>query len=262
ALTDATVRQIKMYAGGKKDVTELSHVNVTVDDLKNGETGKLTIASDIRVENNPPANVGTNGTLDTKSNGNFSLALSPDLKPSSIQGKARLEVSAAVDSYAELNTLAADVDCDVTPAEVKQVALRFSKANAKLGELHVNGPFDIEKTEGKLTVQLLSLDKQLLNILGAKSGLDFGPTTINSTNQIELAKGGSAITASGLLNISTLQVTRQKEVTPVLDLVARYDVSVDRGASNATLRELTINGTQKGGPLLNAALTSPMTLNW
>src|SRR6185436_2963950 len=32
ALTDATVRQIKNYPNGKRDVTELSHINLTADD--------------------------------------------------------------------------------------------------------------------------------------------------------------------------------------------------------------------------------------
>src|ERR1041385_454070 len=200
SLADATLRQIKLYAGGRKDVTEISHLNITADDLKNGQTGKLTVASDVRVDQNPPA-PGTNGTLQAKVNGNFTIALSPDLKPSSVQGSMRFQVAAADGALAELNTFAADLDCDITPVEVKQVALHFSKANAKLGEVRVNGPFDAEKMEGKLTVQLLSLDKQVLNIAGAKRGLDFGSTIINCTNQIELAKGGSAITASGQLSI-------------------------------------------------------------
>src|SRR5664279_5684703 len=41
ALTDATIRNVKNYANGSRDVCELSHVNVTLDDLKNGQTGKL-----------------------------------------------------------------------------------------------------------------------------------------------------------------------------------------------------------------------------
>src|SRR5690242_12050450 len=41
ALTDATIRNVKIYPGGNKDVTELSHVNVDLNDLKNGQSGKL-----------------------------------------------------------------------------------------------------------------------------------------------------------------------------------------------------------------------------
>src|SRR5208282_5410691 len=47
ALTDATIRQVKNYTNGAQDVLELSHVNFTLDDLKNGQTGKLALGADI-----------------------------------------------------------------------------------------------------------------------------------------------------------------------------------------------------------------------
>ena len=145
---------------------------------------------------------------------------------------------------------------------MKQVALRFSKGNNRLGEVLASGPFDMEKTEGKLTVQLLSIDKQILNVAGAASGLDFGPTMINSTNQIELTKGGAMLTAMGRLVVDKLQVTRAKDTTPNLDFVAQYNVTVDRAASNAVLRELTLNGDENGKQLLHGELTSPMSFSW
>src|SRR6266699_5150922 len=52
ALTDATIRQVKLYKNGNRDTTELSHVNVTADNLKNGQTGKLALDADVKVENN------------------------------------------------------------------------------------------------------------------------------------------------------------------------------------------------------------------
>ena len=43
ALTGGTIRKVKLYANGNRDVTELSNVNVTLDDLKNGQAGKLGV---------------------------------------------------------------------------------------------------------------------------------------------------------------------------------------------------------------------------
>jgi uncharacterized protein involved in outer membrane biogenesis len=128
ALTDGTVRQIKLYKGNNRDMTELSHVNVSLDNLQNGQTAKLALAADIKMDNNPPA-PGTNGTLQAKLNGNLSLALSADLKPSSIQGNTRLDVTRAEGSLAQAASLSAILDCDVTPSDIKQVALRFQRAN-------------------------------------------------------------------------------------------------------------------------------------
>ena len=58
------------------------------------------------------------------------------------------------------------------------------------------------------------------------------------------------------------QVTRTNQTTPTLDLIARYDVTVDTSAKSATLRQFTVNGIQKGNALLKAELTSPMIVAW
>src|SRR5437764_8163250 len=108
----------------------------------------------------------------------------------------------------------------------------------------------MDKTEGKLKVQALGIDKQVHNLAGAASGVDFGTTTLNSTNEIQLEKGGKQITAAGQVTIGKLQLTRAKQTTPTLDLVARYNLSVYSAAKTALLRELTLNGTEKGNQLL------------
>jgi uncharacterized protein involved in outer membrane biogenesis len=261
SLTDGTLRQLKLYGGNRQDVAELSHINVTLSDLKNGQTGKLTLASDIKVENNPPP-PGTKGVLNAKLDGNFSLALAADLKPASIQGSTRLSVTKADGAFAQMAAFGATFDCNVTPTEIKQVALRFQHGDTKLGALQVAGPFDMEKTEGRLTAELLTVDKNLLNLTGAGSGVDFGPTTVGSSNLIQLAKGGSNISVAGQFNINQLQLTRTNQTTPRLDLSANYDVNVDRAASTLMLRALAIKGLEKGNPFLNGGLSSPMTISW
>jgi Uncharacterized protein involved in outer membrane biogenesis len=260
-LNDATVRQIRIYKNGNRDVTELSHVNITLDDLKNGQTGKMALSGDVKIDSNPPA-PQTNGVLEAKVKGNFSFALGADLKPASVQGNSHLEVTRAAGGLAELGSLASDFDCDVTPTEIKQVALHFAKGVTRLGEVRVNGPFDMNKVEGKLAVQVLSIDKQVLNLAGAASGIDFGSTTLNSTNEITLTKSGTEITAVGQVAIGKLQLTRAKQTTPTLDLVARYNATVYQSAKTALLREFTLNGTQKGNQLLKGELANPMTFAW
>jgi uncharacterized protein involved in outer membrane biogenesis len=261
ALTDATVRQVKLYKGTNRDVTEFSHINVTVDNLQNGQSAKLSLAADVKMDNNPPA-PGPSGSMEAKINGSFTLALTSDLKPASIQGNTRFEVARATGALAQATALSANFDCDITPTDIKQVALRFQKADTRLGELNVTGPFNLEKTEGRITVQVLNIDKNLLNIAGGGSGVDFGPTTISSTNTIQLANAGNSITASGQFNLHQFQLTRTNQTTPPLELAASYDVSVDRAASSALVRALTMNGTLKGNQLLHGELSSPMTIAW
>jgi uncharacterized protein involved in outer membrane biogenesis len=253
ALTDATIRQVKNNANGTRDVVELSHVNFTLDDLKNGQTGKLVLGADISIQQ-------TNVTLQAKLAGSFSLALTTDLKPASVKGSARLDVTKAEGALADAVALGAELNVEVTPSDLKEVALRFQKGNANLGELRVSGPFDMQKLEGRLSIVLAGIDKQLLNVVGAKLGMDFGGTTISSTNEVELAKGGSVITAKGQFDVSSFQLTRMNQTTPRLDLRNQYDVTVDRAQGVATLRTLAVSGTQNGKTLLKAELTSPMQI--
>jgi hypothetical protein len=261
ALTDATVRKVKLYAGNQRDVIEVSHINVTLDDLKNGQAGKLALGADISIQNNPPA-PGVAGGLQAKLTGSFSLALTPDLKPGSIQGSTRLEVTRAEGALSQLAALAAIFDCEVTPTSVKQVALRFQQGSVRLGELRVSGPFDMEKVEGRLAVEILNIDRQVLNLAGAKRGIDFGPTTINSTNEVQISKAGAVVGLAGRFNLNQLQVTITNLTTPPLDVSAEYNLTVDTSASNLVLRAFTLAGAQRGTPFLRGELTSPMNVSW
>ena len=255
ALTDATFRRMKSDRNGTRDLAELSCVNVTLDDVRNGQTGKLGLAAEIRVEN-------TNGLLQAKLGGKYTFFLAADLNPGLIKGGTRLDVTRAEGVLADMAAFGAELDVEVTPTDIKGVALRFKKGDLRLGELHVSGPFDTKKLEGRLSIELVDIDKQLLNLVGATSGMDFGGTTISSTNQIELAKAGATITASGQLAVSKFQLTRANQTTPQLDLRADYNVSVDRGQSAAVLRGLTLTATQNGAALLKAELANPMQIGW
>ena len=255
ALTEATIRQVKNHANGTRDVAELSHVNITLDDLKNGQTGKLALGADISMTT-------TNATLQAKLAGNFTLALTADLKPAAIKGSTRLDVAKAEGALADVAGFGTELSVEVTPTDLKGVVLRFQKGNAPLGELSVSGPFDMQKLEGRLSIVLAGIDKQLLNLAGAKNGMDFGGTTISSTNVIELAKGGSVITAKGEFAARNFQLTRLNQTTPRLDLRKQYDITVDRAQSTATLASLTVTGTQNGKTFLKGELTSPMQISW
>ena len=253
ALTDATIRRVKNYANGQREVAEVSHVNVTLEDLKNGQTGKLALGADISVQQ-------TNATLQARLAGNFTLALAADLMPAPIKGSMRLDVTKAEGVLAEAAGFGSELNVEVTPTDIKEVALRFQKGSVSLGELRVSGPFDMQKLEGRLSIVLAGIDKKLLNLAGARNGMDFGGTMISSTNQIELAKGGSLITAKGQFDLINFQLTRTNQTTPRLDLREAYDVTVDRSQSMATLRSLTLTGAQNGNTFLNGGLTSPMQI--
>jgi hypothetical protein len=258
-ISNATILSIDNHSNGTRDLVELTNVAVTLTGLKNGESGKLTLSAILRDENNPPA-PAMYGLLQAKVDGSFNFSFTPDLKPNTILGDAHLEISQAAGSFNDFAKLLGTLHCDLSPTEIKDVSLNFEKDGVHLGELRASGPFDSAKSEGKLNVELLAVDKKVLNLLGAKSGFDFGSTTITLTNQVELAKG--AIAAIGELSASKFQLSRTNLSTPAIDLRADYNVAVDNTAKSMLLKTLNVSGTQDGKQLLKGELTSPMTLAW
>lgn len=261
ALNNATVRLVKKYNGGGRDVTEMTGLNFTVTNLKNGQAGKIELAAALAMEKAMQTNAAA-GALRGKLAGGFDFALTPDLKFATASGNTTFTVEQATGPLADLNGLAAKFDCELTPTELKQLALHLAKADAVLGEIRAHGPFDTAKSEGKIRLEVLGIDKQALNLIGAASGMDFGGTSINSTNDIEFSQGGHLISVAGRMDMAHFQITRQGRSSPTLDLHGDYEVTVDQSASTANVKTLNLTGTQNSQPLLQGGLSSPMTIAW
>jgi len=260
-LSNATIRQTKKVKGGGSDVTELTGVNVTASDIRNGQAGKLDLSAAVALAK-APQGTSPSASLAAKLSGGFTFALAQDLMLTSLKGDMTLTVEKAAGDFAELAALTAKLDAEASPTEVRQLAVRFMKSGTPLGELRISGPFAAAKLEGKLKVELAGVDKKLLNTFGAARGLDFGTTTVGTTGNLELAKAGAQIAAAGRLDLAKFQVTREGQTTPTLDLSCDYSVLVDSAAKSALLKSLNLAGTQNQRVLLEASLTAPMTIAW
>ncbi len=259
ALKNATIRLVKKYPNGDQDETEVTGLNFTVTDLKNGKPGEIALSAAIALRKAVSTN-SMGGSLQAGLNGGFDFVLTPDLKPASVKGNISFNVSKASGLMADLNTFATTFNCDLTATNLNDLALRFTKAGTALAQIRINGPFDTARTEGKLKLEISGIDKQVLNLAGASSGMDFGTTTINSTNDIELSKGGKMISLAGRFDLARLQVKQQEKTSPTLDLHSDYAVTVDQTAQSAILKTLNLTGTQDSRALLQVALSSPMTI--
>lgn len=261
ALHNATVRLTKHHATGAPDVVEVNGLNFSVRDLQNGKPGKLELAANLAVDQAEQAAVMA-GSCRAKLGGGFAFELTPDLKPAAVKGDVTFTVEQATGALADLATLAARLDCEATPMEVKQVALRFTKAGEVLGEVRVVGPFDAAKGEGKLKLEVLSLDRRVLNLAGAARGIDFGSSLINFTTELEVARGGRELSVGGRLNIANFQVTQAGQTSPTLDLRCDYAVTIDQTGEFALLKFLSLSGTQNSQVFLQSELPSPLTIAW
>ncbi|MDQ6631554.1 MAG: hypothetical protein M3Y82_07325 [Verrucomicrobiota bacterium] len=259
SLKNATFQQIKNLSDGTKEIIEISHFNLNLDQLKNGQAGKLEVTSDIRLENaakNQPS------ILQAGLAGKFNFTLAENLLPKNAQGNATIAVKNATGNYGEFAGLQIALNCDLSPTEIKQLALQFLQKGKSLGEMRVAGPFDAAKKEGRLKIEVISIDRQVLNLFGASKGIDFGATKINSSSELELSRNGQLMALNGGVNIDSFSITKTNQTTPKLDLKVGYDLSVDQTTKSALIKTFTLDGTQNKIALLQGALAKPMKLDW
>ena len=261
ALNNATVRLVKNYANGAKDITEVTGLNFTVSDLKNGQSGKVELAAALAVQKAAQTNAAA-AALSAKLTGAYDFTLTADLKPALVKGGTAFTVNQATGALTDLNTFAATFNCELTPTEVKELSLRFTKADVMLAHIGVNGPFDAAKSEGKLKLIISGINREVLNLAGAAKGMDFGTTTFDCNNEIELSNGGKMISLAGRFDLARLQVKQKAQISPTLDLQGDYAVKVDQAASSVLLQTLKLTGSQDSRAFLMVGLSSPMTVGW
>ncbi len=260
-LNNATVRLTKKHLSGAPDVVEVSGLNFKLQDLKNGQPGKLELSLNAAVEKTTQPSVGASA-LKGRLGGQFTFNLAADLKPTEVKGGLSFAVENATGAWADLKALTARLDCDTTPTEIRQVAVRFSKAEVALGEVRVSGPLDVAKQEGKLKLEVLALDRRVLNLAGAASGIDFGTTTVNASADLELLRGGGVIAVAGRLEAAQLQLVQQGRTSPTLDVRCDFAATIDSAAKTAEVRFLNLAGAQNARPFLQSELPRSLTLTW
>jgi hypothetical protein len=260
-LTNVTVRRVQLRADCGKNMLQIQPVNLQARDLKNNATGKYSFDAVALLDqpagtNTPPARLAA--TL----RGNISLGLDAALNPAAIQSQVVVESKQAQGALADLAGMAITLDADVLPAQIKQMNLMLQRGNDQLSRIHLSGPFDLSKREGKLTLEMNSLSPHLAQFAGALLGKNFGQTVLSSTNEIEIAKSGGIISVFGETHAKDFQIVNQAGTTPRLALDATYSVAVDQTRESAVIGAFQIQAAQSGRKLLTAGLTSPMTVTW
>lgn len=258
-LTNAAFHYTALLSNGTKDTITISNFNLSVADVRNGATGRLGVSADVFVNKNFPAPGGP-ASLEARIRGGYDFTLASDLKPTAIKGGIQLEIPRASGVLAQAANMAVGLDCDLTPALIRQIGLQFKQGSTPLGHLSVSGPFNPETLEGKLNLEIAGIDKRLLNLIVVGTGLDFGNTTLRSTNEITLAKSAGRITVAGGIDIGELQVNRPGQALPALGLKTGYAFAFDRASNRVDIASFALQGEQKGKTLLRAGLASPMTV--
>ena len=263
SIKEGTVRTIAKAKDGSVKTVELAHLNLSVDRFENGQSGKLSVGTNLRLDNQVPAgNPGTNDLLTGQLDGNFDFKAAPNLLPQSVNGNAVLALANGQGAYADLTGLTAQLQADMTPSEIRQLTLRFDRTGQSLGRIQASGPLDLVKTEGRVKLEVQSIDRQVLNLVGASRGWDFADSKINATNFLDLAQAGKFIGAKGHLSGRDVSVRQPGQSMPPMNIEADYEVSLDLEKQAAVVKSLALTGQQRGKDFLRGSLDRPMTLTW
>lgn len=258
ALKNGAVRISEKTAAGAQSQTGLSNLNVTIDQIANNQNSTLKIASDLLVDQRAPA-PGTNQLLAAKIDGTYTFTLNPtNFVPTTLAGQTGIQISRAEGGFADAAGVVVGLVADVTPTQVKELALRLEKGGRTLGQIRASGPLDTAKLEGTLTVEVSSLDRNALNL----SGMDFAESTINSTNTVDLRRQATLIAITGRLVGQKLGVVREGKGTPPVDLDFDYRVSANLENKSATLEKILLSARHKNAEFLNASVDRPLNLSW
>ncbi len=263
AIKNGTIDIIQKTTGPTNHI-ELRNLDVQITRVQNGQSGKVTLGSDFQMRRfYPPGPTNQpNDVLAGKLSGAFDFALDPQLSPSSVNGKTELAFSQTAGAYKDFANYSGLLEIKLTPTEIQQLALSLQQGGQNLGRILINGPFDPAKMEGKLNVAVQSIDRHLLNLVGATHGWDFSDSQLNSSNVVQIGKKGKQVAVAGQLIGRQVSVKQTAQTTPVLDLDLNYDVDVNLEDKTAQLRQLRLAAKQNQADLLLASLDQPMGLSW
>lgn len=254
-LRNGSARLTRKLAGGGTEVTEVTGLNLSVDQVGNGLTSKLTLALDAAVQK-------AADQLAAKTAGELSVGLDAKLVPVAVSGSLKTSIGTTAGAFKDFSGFELALATEVTATELKQLRLGFSQRGQALGEVSLSGPYDIAKREARITYAISGIDKRVLGIAGAASGLGFGDTAVAASGRVDLAQFGQLFASYGKVTVDKFSLANTNGVTPVLDLALDYRFSVNLNDQTALAEKVDIGVRQGGRELARGTLDRPMNVAW
>ncbi|MBL9138653.1 MAG: AsmA family protein, partial [Verrucomicrobiales bacterium] len=260
-IANAKVSYESTAADGTVTRLDVEGANFNLKDLKNGGTGSADTAASVKFTQGPTSGPPTNA-IDAKISGRFGLSLTTDLAPSTVSGNAELKAGAGRGAFKEFEGFGATLTAELTPEELKNLAVQFQRQGAAFGSMSASGPLNLAKKEGRLQINIAAIDRNVLNLVGAPMNLDFVTTRFDSTNSVQIADGGQRFSIAGSVTGRQVSVKQGELTVPALDLRKAYDLVVDMAKQTATVNAYELKGTQGGREILDGAITRPISVSW
>jgi hypothetical protein len=263
-LSQAAFKYVKNQKDGSRTTLSVEGLNLNIDQVRNAQPGKLDLNATVQWNVVPsPRGVQTNAqSMTVNISANFAYELNAVLQPSSGRGSLQAGLRQAVGPLASWSNLDATLECDLTPTEVRQTALTIRKSGQELGRLRFGGPLRLAAGEADLKAEVSGINQQLLNLIGAARGWDFGTATLGAAATLRLTDGGKVLNSTGQLKLDHFSVHQTNLTTPVLDLSGAYQVDVNLTNQSARLERLELLARQNNQDLLQTRLDQAMVLSW
>ncbi len=259
AVKDGSLRYQAEAADGSKMLADVTGLQVTVDQLVNGETTRFAISADARADQTANA---ASSRVGGRLEGSLDIGLGANLMPGTAKGGIGLKLSEATGAFAAVSGIGLMLDTELTAQDLKVLALRFTKGNEELGRVSLNGAMDLDKNEARLSYDVRGIDRRVLALVGAASGLDLGDTGLTATGRVDVLKSGNEVASNGRIAVNRFSMGVPGGRTPVVDVSTDYRVLVNQVEKSALVERLEILGTQGGRELVKGGLDRPMRLSW
>ena len=262
-VTNGTLRLSRLAADGGSQVSEINALALGLENVGNDQQGRVRISAGL----SHTATAGTGltngqGRLQGALTGDFTARLDRRLRPSLARGEARLRVAKADGTLADLQEVVGTLGCDLADNEVRNFSVRFERAGKGLGVIGVRGSMDLNRSEARLSLEITSVDRTVLNLAGAPFGLDFRDTQVNAKTTVDLSRGGELLAITGRGAIAKFSLRQGAAVTPPVDLDLDCHFTTMREEQSAVLHRFALRGQQARGEFFSAVLDSPMYLAW
>lgn len=149
SITNGLVVLNLIETNGHRLTVEVTDLDLKLHDVRNGHDARLALAAGLLVNRSLGTNVSR---LSATNTAQFGIRLDRNLAWQSVTGTATVAVAKATGAFAAATHLNARMVADLRPTGNQQLKLALSKAGAAAGNVAVQGPFDLEKTEGDLQV--------------------------------------------------------------------------------------------------------------
>lgn len=254
AIRNGSISMNQVDTNGANSDFVLSGLEVGLDSLANGGKSQLKVAWAMSVTNS------ISGQFSAVANGQWDLQWAADLKPASIKGELKIEAKKAERNFQAAQGLVATLITDVAPSELKQLELGFRRGTDDAGRITLSGPFDLQKSEARISYQIKGIGVEVASVVGGILGVDFGKTGFSGSGRIDLAQFGRLLASNGRLDLAGFSVRTPGGTTPTTDIGLDYKVSINFVDSTVLLDKVNLSMGQNGRSFLSGNLDRPMNI--